>query len=77
MKKPRIQPRLFRGSPQRGEDRTLLALLSQLTEYFRDHELFPEDMQERKEKVPLDQAILNGARKITNQSRLFENRESA
>ena len=61
----------------RGEDRTLLALLSQLTEYFRDHELFPEDMQERKEKVPLDQAILNGARKITNQPHLFKNRESA
>lgn len=30
---------LPRGSPQRGEDRTLSALLSQLTEYFKEHEL--------------------------------------
>jgi len=65
------------GSPQRGEDRTLLALLSQLTEYFKDHELYPEEAESRKEKVPLDQAILQGARKITNQSHLFERTTSA
>jgi hypothetical protein len=32
----------FTGSPQRGIDRTLSWLLSQLCEYFRQNELFPE-----------------------------------
>jgi len=50
-----------------------LALLSQLAEYFKDHELYPEEEAPQLEKVPLDQAILIGARKITNQSHLFEN----
>jgi site-specific DNA recombinase len=31
------------GSPERSEDRTLLALLSQLTEYFKDHELLSSE----------------------------------
>lgn len=71
------RPELPGGSPQRGEDRTLLALLSELTEYFKNHELYSEEEVSRKEKVPLDQMILNGARKITNQPHLFKNRESA
>jgi hypothetical protein len=55
------------GSPQRGEDRTLPALLCQLIEYFKHHELDPEERASGKEKVVLDLAILDGARKITNQ----------
>lgn len=35
------RPDLPGGSPQRGEDRTLLALLSQLTEYFSQNDLYP------------------------------------
>lgn len=66
--------KLSGGGAQRSEDRTISALLSQLTEYFQDHELYPEGASRRKEKVALDQAIMDGARKITNQPHLFEHR---
>src|SRR5438046_2982449 len=33
------------GSPHRDTGRTLLALLSQLKKYFKDHELYPESHQ--------------------------------
>jgi hypothetical protein len=71
--KIRQNSRIFCGSPERSAPRTLSALLSQLTEYFKDHDLTKPEPETRKEKLPLDRAILVGARKITNQAHLFTN----
>src|SRR5205085_10384103 len=57
------------GSPHRGMDRTLSALLRQLFVYFKKHDIFPESEEEgqKKIKLSLDRAILICASKITNQ----------
>ncbi len=61
------------GGAQPSTARTLDALLSQLNNYFKDHDLTPlPDQPTKKYKLPLDQAILVGARKITNQSHLYK-----
>jgi len=47
------------------------SVISHHTDHFKNHDPYPEEATLRKERVPLDQAILEGARKITNQSYLF------
>jgi DNA invertase Pin-like site-specific DNA recombinase len=58
------------GSPQRISYRTISAILGQLCDYFKEHQLFLESGEERAGKIKLssDRAMLVGVRKITNQS---------
>jgi hypothetical protein len=58
------------GSPDRGTDRTLSALLKQLHVYFQKNDITPESKVEGQSqiKLSLDRAILIGSRKITNQT---------
>jgi site-specific DNA recombinase len=58
------------GSAERSEDRTLLALLSQLTEYFKDHELYAKE-ESVASSPPLESVILESTQKMASQTKPF------